>query len=109
MVGMAWDKVDTGLTIANPAYGLYRLFGGKGPTSGQEAERGYSSDAVRDITQTAAYQAGLLRDKELDAQVLAAEKARAEALAALAAIRSAPVDSVAPHAINVPSFLLGRR
>lgn len=108
-VGLAWDKVDTGLTIANPAYGLYRLFGGKGPTSGQELERGYSTDSVRDVTQTAAYQAGLLRDKEAEARGLSADKARAEALQALAQVRSAPVDSVAPHAIEVPSFLLGHR
>lgn len=106
-VGLAWDKVDTGLTIANPAYGLYRLFGGKGPTSGQEEER-YSSDSVRDVTKTAAYQAGLLRDKDAEARGLSADKARAEALQALASIRSAPVDSVAPHAIEVPSFLIGR-
>lgn len=103
-MGMSWDVGDTALTIANPAYGLYRLFGGKSWTSNDVP------DAVAfDVTKTAAYKAMMDKAAAADARGQAADQQQADALRALAALRSAPAQSAAPISVNVPSFALGYR
>lgn len=105
-IGLSWDKVDTGLTIANPAYGLYRLFGGR-PASGDPDQGGASTDVVRDATQTASHKAMLAQAAELERRGTEADKTIAAALRQLAAIRSAPSQAAAPIAVEVPSFAIG--
>ncbi len=105
--GIPWDMADTALTIMNPAYGLYRLFGGKGVTSGREDE-GRATATVQDITKTDAYRAHQARLAQMDAQGQAAEIRRQQALEALRALQEAPASAYTPIAISLPSFALGR-
>lgn len=105
-LGLAWDHADTALTIMNPAYGLYRLFGGKGVTSGNEDD-GRATATVQDITKTDAYRAHQARLAAMDAQGLAAETRRQQALEALRNLQAASAAVYTPIQISLPSFNLG--
>lgn len=96
--------LDTGLTIANPAYGLYRLFGGKTPGSSDGG--GLSAAVTTDPTSLDAYKAQQAKLAALDAQEVDAEKRRMAALQALAALSAQASPYGAPIQVQVPSFAL---
>lgn len=84
----------------NPAYGLYRLFGGKSPGAGADEEPDRWNQVTLRETQGQAYR---------DAQASAAPAAerRQQALQALQQLRSAPIASYTPISVSVPSFTIG--
>jgi hypothetical protein len=105
--GLSWDYSDTALTIMNPAYGLYRLFGGRSPTSGSDDD-GRATAKVQDITKTEAYRGQQAMLQQLVSRGGDADTRRAQALQALQQLRAAPASSAyTPIAVSVPSFSIG--
>ena len=107
---VGFDATDVALWMFSPFNATLRMIQQRQEEAERaERERRVPTDTVRDITQTAAYQAGVARGQEADRRGAAADTARVQALQALHAIRSAPVQSAAPIPVNVPSFALGGR
>lgn len=102
MGGLSWDYGDTALTIMNPAYGLYRLFGGKSPTSGGSDG---PSEHWNQVTLTETDKGQTYRDAQ--ASLAPSEQRRQQALQALRAMRQAPAQSYTPISVSVPSFTIG--
>lgn len=104
LLGLSWDTGDTALTIMNPAYGLYRAFGGKSATSHDEEA---APMAVHDFSASEGSRAVQSRVQAQAARGLSADKSRDESFRALSALRAQPVQSAAPIPVSVPSFALG--
>lgn len=104
LLGLEWNMADTALTIMNPAYGLYRVFGGKGAVSSgtdPSSQRGGGGDpGVMEWAKLRAYEEAISRGHRADQALAATAQRRAELLAA-------PQPSYAPILTVLPSFTLG--
>lgn len=99
---LGFDATDAALWMFSPFNATLRMIQQR-----QEEANRQPTDTVRDYTQSAAYRNLLAQGTEADRRGAEADKSLVDAARRLVAIRSAPSQSSAPIAVEVPSFAIG--